>query len=359
MVRKFRKAVHEMMHGNMKVEVAVQLLREQNLRGVTVDEVLAVIDEISCSYERKYPVPRQAINIVGTGRVPGMQKSVYGRFSGISSATAIVLSSMGMRVIKHGGLGHDGSGSANFFANVFESYAQCVESPERHEALIGNASLAFAGVMAFPHLSEIRSQLNEGSIFNIAFPFAAPFTGHESMRFIGVSGDESHFELVSKVAERYLSSAKSEMAIVVYQGYGDDASGERFGEVSPFGSTFFCTVTRHGIGLHRSFDASSCWRTNITRRDFAGNRSLPARDFMHIIAQDVRSWSNHDTMLAHIIAINAAFVRLRYVEYREHTFMQYSYACAQYDDALKAIGGRRVQHFLFPEEAEKVEEAEA
>lgn len=332
----YREAMEAIVSGHMPTADAVQFLREQNVRGVTEDEVLTTIDVLERAYySRDIAVPSRAINIVGTGRVPGMRTSKKGRFAGISSATAIVLAAMGMPVLKHGGHGKNGSGSAAFFEKIFKGREATQDSA---------MTFVHSGALLPLHIADVRADIQEGTVFNLALPFATPFLRHEYARFIGVSGFAAHQEMLTTVARQYLRRKNSPMAIVVYQGHEEGGRGESFGEVSPMGLTTFCVVTCDGGLESRTFYHSRY--AHMHRSHFEERRTLSAKDFVRIMTRDVWEWDERDEACVHVIALNAAFVRALCIKRSVSSFVRLDEFELEYERAWAAMRTGRVGRFI-------------
>jgi len=335
--------IEGMLHGTVPVDEAVQFLRAQNARGITPDEVVDAVLIIRDAYTTHIYPDRPIVNIVGTGRSPDPE--VFGGvgFGGVSTATSLVLASMGITILKHGGRGHANGGSVAFIESVV---GRSIAHDHKHlSVLLDTTNACFLDVATMlpeNNLAEIRSQIHQGTVFNFAFPLASPFYGGEDeIRFIGVRGMEScsNYGAVMMSAAQWLLQNGYLKAAVVFTGSSFDSSSYPLNplcydtdEVSPFTLTAARVITPRHMKMLRVCSPMSFGMTPLCvegdgwlndgwpsdLRALSGERFLTRvlgkstiRD-QHEIAGKLTA----DACFRRTIALNVAFVQEIYAEIR-------------------------------------------
>lgn len=173
-----RKLVTEMMEGNTSREEMAALLAVLAYRGETSDEISGFAQGMIDKAKHVH-LPFDVLDTCGTG---GDGSNTFN----VSTASAILLSSMGIKIAKHGNRSvssKTGSADVLEILNIpFQAdEAEALEALEKH-----SLSFFFAPVYheAMKHVAPVRKALKQKTIFNILGPLTNP--AQASTRIIGV-----------------------------------------------------------------------------------------------------------------------------------------------------------------------------
>ena len=148
----------------------INILKEISSRGETIEEILAMMQIITeKSVTIKPNIKKFLVDICGTG---GDRIKTFN----ISTASAIVASSAGSFIAKHGNRSSSGiCGSADFFEFIGLNLNN---SPERVTKDIENLGIGFLFAPVFhpllKNVSQLRKDIGIRTIFNIAAPLCNP-----------------------------------------------------------------------------------------------------------------------------------------------------------------------------------------
>ncbi len=193
-----------------------------SIKGETIDEITA-----SAAAMRKHCVKllndQEVLEIVGTG---GDGSNSFN----ISTAVALVVSTSGVPVAKHG---NRSATSKCGSADVLEALGVNIQiSPEKSAKLLEEIGICFMFAqnyhLAMKYVAPIRRELNIRTVFNILGPLTNP--AGASMQLLGVYEEE----LVEPIA-KVLCNLGVKNAMVVY-------GRDKLDEISICAETFVCEV---------------------------------------------------------------------------------------------------------------------
>ena len=177
-----------LINGNINLIQGGAILTALRIKGETVDEIVALINEIRKNMTHVHT--DRAIDVCGTG---GDQKGTFN----VSTTTAFITAGTGIKVVKHGGRAVSSrSGSAD----IMEKLGINIQlSAQQAELVFYKTGLVFLLAPLFhPAMKQvalIRKELKIRTIFN----FLGPFTNPASVKrqLIGVP----NIEIAEKLAE--------------------------------------------------------------------------------------------------------------------------------------------------------------
>lgn len=177
-----KQFVEEMMSGEHNHETMAAVLAIMQFRGVTSEELAGFAKGMQTK-AKNISIPGKLLDTCGTG---GDGSSTYN----VSTASAILLSSLGVNVAKHGNRSISSkTGSADVLEILGIPFHQNEE--EAKDAIIKNhLSFFFAPDYhaAMKHVGPVRAALKIKTIFNLLGPLTNP--AGASYRIIGVYGEK-------------------------------------------------------------------------------------------------------------------------------------------------------------------------
>ncbi len=213
----------EIMSGKATSVQTASYLTALSMKGESIEEITGSALAMR-KHSNKVPYNKDLLEIVGTG----------GDFSSsfnISTCSALVLASAGVKVAKHG---NRSATSACGSADVLEALGVNIDlAPERSLELLEKIGICFMFAQkyhsAMKYVAPIRKELNIRTIFNILGPLTNPAKANRQL--LGVYKEE----LVEPMAQT-LSKLGVKRAIVAYGRDGLD-------EISLSDETFICEVS--------------------------------------------------------------------------------------------------------------------
>ena len=156
-----------LINGNINPVQGGAILTALRIKGETVDEIVALINEIRKNMTHVYT--DRAIDVCGTG---GDQKGTFN----ISTATAFVTAGAEIKVVKHGGRAVS---SQTGSADVIEKLGININlTAQQSEFIFYKVGMVFLFASLFhptmKNIATIRKELKIRTIFNILGPFTSP-----------------------------------------------------------------------------------------------------------------------------------------------------------------------------------------
>jgi anthranilate phosphoribosyltransferase len=196
-----RGVMQEVLRGEATDSQIAALLVGLHMKGETVEEIVGFAEAIRAA-AAALPVDRDGlVDVSGTGREAlvdtcGTGGDASGTFN-ISTATALTVAGVGVRVAKHG---NRGVSSKCGSADVMEALGVKIDlPPARVAACLDEVGIAFlfAPLMhsATKYVQPARRELRLRTVFNLLGPLTNP--AHTSAQVVGVYSEE----LVDKLAE--------------------------------------------------------------------------------------------------------------------------------------------------------------
>ncbi len=236
----------EIMEGKASHIQIGAFLTALSMKGETIDEIVACAKSMR-SHATKLLNDKDVLEIVGTG---GDKSNSFN----ISTTSAIVLSSMGVPIAKHGNRAASSKCGA---ADVLEALGVKIDvTPEKSMEMLGEIGICFLFAPiyhgAMKNVAPVRKELQIRTIFNILGPLSNPLGA--SMQLMGVY-DESLVEPLSEVLTKL--GVKSGMVV-----FGTDG----LDEISVSAPTKVCEIrdgwfksyeinpTDFGMKLHKKED---------------------------------------------------------------------------------------------------------
>ena len=239
----------EIMSGTATEIQMAAYLTAMSTKGETTDEITA-----SAAIMRKHCIKllndEDVLEIVGTG---GDKSNSFN----ISTTAAIVVSSYGIPVAKHG---NRAASSKSGAADILESLGVNITlSPEKSHELLKKINLCFLFAqnyhLAMKYVAPVRTQLGIRTIFNILGPLTNP--AGAKMQLLGVYEEE----LVQPMTE-VLSNLGVKNAMVVY---GKD----KLDEISVSDDTLVCEL-RNGFFKKYIFNPEEYGIKKISKKELIG-----------------------------------------------------------------------------------------
>lgn len=160
--------MNKMLTGKYNDEDIIEILTQLNQKNITADEMVGFLNSMK-NYQLPFEQYPNAIDTCGTG---GSEKN---RFN-ISTCVALVLSSSGETVIKHGNYGSKrANGSFDFLDELDIPYQLKTDQIQKCIA-IHNIAFLFARQFhpAMRHVASARKKMKKRTCFNILGPLANP-----------------------------------------------------------------------------------------------------------------------------------------------------------------------------------------
>ncbi|MHB1153937.1 MAG: anthranilate phosphoribosyltransferase [Eubacteriales bacterium] len=240
--------MHEIMNGEATPVQMSAYLTALSLKGETIEEITA-----SALGMRKHCIKllhnMDVLEIVGTG---GDDSNTFN----ISTTSAIVISSGGVPVAKHG---NRAASSKSGAADVLEALGVNINlSPEKSSQLLKEISICFLFAqnyhIAMKYAAPIRRELGIRTIFNILGPLANP--AGANMELMGVY-DEALVEPLARV----LCNLGVNRAMVIY-------GMDKLDEISMSDSTKICEVNNGRFETYiiepEMFGIKRCMKDELT-----------------------------------------------------------------------------------------------
>ena len=222
-----KRALEQMLNGEMSTDDIVDVLISLENEGVGSDELAVGVDVMRANMNR-IDVPERAIDIVGTGGTGLKTLS-------ISTATAIVVAAAGTPVAKHGNRGASSpTGTADVLSKLGVNIAM---SPERAAQAVSDVGMGFLFAPtyhpAMRHVGPARKQIKGRTLFNRLGPLCNP--GEVKYMLVGCA--ERH--LVKPMADALSSYVKRAIVVRGHDGLDEitTTGPSDICEVSPEGST--------------------------------------------------------------------------------------------------------------------------
>src|SRR5713226_6738864 len=275
-----RGVMAEVLAGKCTDAQIAALLVALHMKGETVEEIVGFAEAIRASATPFSIHQNSTVDVSGTGRdalvdTCGTGGDASGTFN-ISTATALVVASAGVRVAKHGNRSVTSKCGS---ADVMEALGVNINLPPARLATcleqVGIAFL-FAPAMhsAMKHVQTARRELHLRTVFNLLGPLTNP--ARATCQVVGVYSAD----LVEKLAEA-LSMLGLRRALVVHGSDGLDeitiTASTRIAEVRD-GQVHSYEVTPEEFGLQRAtFDEISggdaAYNAGLIREILAGEKS--------------------------------------------------------------------------------------
>jgi len=182
-----------------------------NLQQIPTSAIAGAVNSLQ---KRMIEVPNQqdSIDVCGTG---GDKLNTLN----ISTAVAIILASIGIKVAKHGNVAVSSkSGSADIFKNLGINFSNDINIIN-HQLNNKNLSFLFAPFFhpSLKKLAEIRKSINEPTIFNYIGPLLNPVRPNKQI--IGTS----KFSTMQKIADFFVTNRPNSHIYIVH---GEDGMDE-------------------------------------------------------------------------------------------------------------------------------------
>lgn len=216
------QTIDEIMEGKATDIQISSFLTALSMKGETIDEITAAAKSMR-EHAQKISPKKEVLEIVGTG---GDGSNSFN----ISTTSAIVISSAGVPIAKHGNRSASSKCGA---ADVLEELGVNINlEPEKSLELLDKINICFLFAQkyhgAMKHVAPVRSELGIRTIFNVLGPLTNPADAKKQV--LGVY-DESLVESLAKV----LQNLGLTRAMVVY---GQD----RLDEISVCDKTTVCEI---------------------------------------------------------------------------------------------------------------------
>lgn len=275
----------EIMTGKASQIQMSAFLTAMSLKGETIDEITA-----SAHGMRKHCIrllhDMNVLEIVGTG---GDKSNSFN----ISTTSAIVISSTGIPVAKHGNRAASSKCGA---ADVLEALGVNISvSPEHSKQLLKNINFCFLFAqnyhIAMKYVAPVRRELGIRTIFNILGPLANP--AGANMEVLGVY-EESLVEPMAQV----LSNLGVKSAMVVFGMDGLD-------EISMSAPTKICEI-QNGTYKTYTIEPEDFGFTKCRKEDLTGGNPLENAQITKDILKGVKSPKRDAVLLNSAAAIHIA-----------------------------------------------------
>ncbi len=214
--------MHEIMSGEASQMLTAAYLTALKMKGESIDEISASAEGMR-SHALNLDYDGKLLEIVGTG---GDEANSFN----ISTASSIVVSSLGIPVAKHGNRSVSSKCGA---ADVLEALGVNITiSPEKNESILKEIGLCFMFAQtyhtAMKYVAPVRKELGYRTLFNILGPLTNP--AKANYQLLGVY-DEALVEPLAKVLIKL--GVKKGMVV-----YGQD----KLDEISLSANTTCCEI---------------------------------------------------------------------------------------------------------------------